>query len=54
VWGVAIAAAYTFVLVRTVGAPALIPAVAFPLTALGLADHLSERRAEQAALPDGS
>jgi hypothetical protein len=47
VWGVVIAAGYTFVLVRTVGAPALIPAVAFPLTALGIADHLSERRAER-------
>ncbi len=46
-WGVVIAAAYTFVLVRTVGAPALVPAVAFPFTALGLADHLSERRSER-------
>lgn len=54
VWGIVLAAAYTFVLVRTVGAPALVPAVAFPLTALGLADHLSERRAERAALPDAS
>jgi hypothetical protein len=47
-WAVAIAAAYTFVLVRTIGAPALIPAAAFPLTALGIADHLSERRAQRA------
>jgi len=44
-WAVVIAAAYTFVLVRTIGAPALVPAVAFPLTALGIADHVSERRA---------
>jgi hypothetical protein len=49
--GVAVAALYTFVLVRTVGAPALIPAVAFPLSALGIADHLSERRAERASAP---
>ena len=44
-WAVVVAAGYTFVLVRTIGAPALVPAVAFPLTALGIADHLSERRA---------
>jgi hypothetical protein len=50
-WAVAIAAGYTFVLVRTIGAPALIPSVAFPLTALGIADHLSERRAERAGPP---
>jgi hypothetical protein len=49
VWGVVIAAGYTFVLVRTVGAAALVPAVAFPLTALGIADHLSERRSERDA-----
>jgi hypothetical protein len=49
-WAVAIAAAYTFVLVRTLGAPALVPAVAFPLTALGIADHLSERRTDRAGL----
>ena len=44
-WAVAIAATYTFVLVRAIGAPALIPAVVFPLSALGIADHVSERRA---------
>lgn len=42
---VAIAAVYTFVLVRTVGALALLPAPILPLTALGLADHWAERRA---------
>jgi hypothetical protein len=52
VWAVVIASAYTFVLVRTVGAPALVPAAAFPLTALGLADLVSERRGERTeALP---
>lgn len=49
VWAVVIASAYTFTLVRTIGAPALVPAVAFPLTALGLADHLSERRRERSS-----
>ena len=47
--GVAIAAVYTFVLVRTLGAAALVPAVAFPLTALGIADHVAERRHEREA-----
>jgi hypothetical protein len=36
---------YTFVLVRTVGALALLPAPIFPFTGIGVADHLSERRA---------
>jgi hypothetical protein len=45
---VAIAAAYTFALVRTIGAVALLPAPVFPLTAIGMADHLAERRAERA------
>jgi hypothetical protein len=43
------ASVYTFVLVRVAGALALLPAPIFPLTAIGIADHLSERRAEQAA-----
>jgi hypothetical protein len=47
VWAVVIAALYTYVLVRSIGAPALVPAVVFPLTALGLADHLAERRRER-------
>ena len=42
--GVAIAAGYTFVLARTASALVLLPAPIFPLTAIGLADHLSERR----------
>ena len=40
---------YTFVLVRTVGAPTLLAAPVFPFTALGIADHLAERRASRAA-----
>jgi hypothetical protein len=47
--GVAVAAAYTFVLARLAGALVLLPAPVFPLTALGVADHLAERRAEQDA-----
>ena len=43
--GVTFATLYTFVLVRTAGALVLLPAPVFPLTALGLADHLRERRA---------
>ena len=42
---VAIAAAYTFVLVRIIGAAALLPAPIFPFTGIGIADHLMERRA---------
>jgi hypothetical protein len=42
--GVAVAAVYAFVLVRTIGAVALLPAPVFPFTAIGIADHLSERR----------
>lgn len=41
---VAIASAYTFVLVRTIGAPALLAAPIFPLTGIGIADHVSEWR----------
>jgi hypothetical protein len=40
---------YTLVLVRLAGALVLLPAPIFPLTAIGIADHLSERRAEQEA-----
>lgn len=46
---VAIAAAYTYVLVRTIGSLALLPAPVFPFTAIGLADLLVERRHERAA-----
>ena len=45
--GVAVAAAYTFVLVRTVGELALLPAPVFPFTALGVADHVSEWRRDR-------
>jgi len=48
-WAVVVAAAYTFVLARIAGGLVLLPAPIFPLTAIGIADHLSERRAEQAA-----
>jgi hypothetical protein len=41
---VAVASAYTFVLVRTAGAITLLPAPVFPFTALGVADHLAARR----------
>ncbi|HEY6698414.1 MAG TPA: hypothetical protein VIZ67_09315 [Acidimicrobiales bacterium] len=46
-WAVVVASVYTLVLVRTAGALVLLPAPIFPLTAIGIADHLSERRAEQ-------
>jgi hypothetical protein len=48
-WAVVAAAAYTFMLARVAGGLVLLPAPIFPLTAIGVADHLSERRAEQAA-----
>lgn len=41
---VGFAACYTFLLVRSVSALALLPAPVLPLTAIGLADHVSERR----------
>ena len=44
---VLIASLYTFVLVRTAGPIALLPAPVFPFTAIGLADHLAERRRER-------
>lgn len=43
---IAFAAVYTLVLVRTVSVMALLPAPVLPLTALGIADHMSERRAD--------
>jgi hypothetical protein len=43
------AALYTLVLVRTVGAAALLPAPIFPFTGIGVADHLSERKHEREA-----
>jgi hypothetical protein len=44
---VLIASLYTFVLVRTAGPIALLPAPVFPFTGIGLADHLAERRRER-------
>jgi hypothetical protein len=41
---VVVAAVYVFVLVRMASALALLPAPIFPFTAIGIADHLSERR----------
>ena len=41
---VAITAFYVFVLVRSVSVLALLPAPVLPLIAIGLADHVSERR----------
>jgi len=48
-WAVVLASLYTFALVRTAGAAALLPAPIFPLTGIGVADHLSEWRRERAA-----
>jgi hypothetical protein len=45
---VVVATAYTMVLVWTVGGLALLPAPVFPFTALGVADHMAERRAQAA------
>jgi hypothetical protein len=50
-YAVAVAAAYTFVLARVAGPVVLLGAPVFPFTALGVADHLSERRAERGARP---
>jgi hypothetical protein len=44
------ASIYTFVLVRTVGAFALLPAPIFPFTGIGVADHLSEGRHDREAV----
>jgi hypothetical protein len=43
-WAVVAASAYTFALVRIAGPVALLAAPTFPFTALGVVDHLSERR----------
>jgi hypothetical protein len=43
-YAVAFAVLYTFVLVRSASLLALLPAPVLPLTAIGLADHVSERR----------
>ncbi len=46
---VAVATMYTFALVRTAGAIVLLSAPIFPFTAIGVADHLSERKREREA-----
>jgi hypothetical protein len=46
--GVVVATVYTLVLAQLAGALVLLPAPIFPLTAIGVADHLAERRAEHA------
>lgn len=45
---VAVASLYTLVLVYAAGGIVLLPAPIFPFTAIGIADHLSERKAERA------
>jgi hypothetical protein len=42
---------YCFLLLRTVSEVALLMGPALPFTALGIADHLSERRAERSSQP---
>ncbi len=42
--------AYTFLLAQFSAVLALLPAPVFPFTALGLADHLAERRQERAGV----
>jgi hypothetical protein len=45
--GVAVAVVYTYCLLRTASALALLPAPVFPLTAVGLADHWVDWREER-------
>jgi hypothetical protein len=47
---VLIASLYAFILVRVAGGLALLPAPVLPLTGIGVADHLSERRWERETL----
>ena len=47
--GVLLATVYTFLMIRLAGDLVLIVAPAFPLSAIGVSDHLSERRRERAA-----
>lgn len=49
--GVLVASFYAFVLARTAGALVLVFAPAFPFTAIGIADHVAERRAARAGAP---
>lgn len=52
-WSVLAASAYTFVMVRVAGPMVLLTAPVFPFTALGLADHLAERRGQRGRPPAG-
>jgi hypothetical protein len=45
---VGVATGYAFVLAHTAGAVVLLPLPVFPFTAIGIADHLAERRWERA------
>jgi hypothetical protein len=47
--GVLVASLYVFVLLRTTGDLVLLVAPALPFSAIGVADHLAERRAERRA-----
>lgn len=47
IWAIAFATAYTFALVRVAGVIVLLSAPIFPFTAIGVADHLAERRLER-------
>jgi hypothetical protein len=49
IFAVAAATVYCFILLRTVSGLALLIGPALPFTSLGVADHLSERRAERSA-----
>lgn len=49
---VAVSALLVMVLVRTVGAVALLPAPVFAITALGIADHIAERHQIPSSQPD--
>jgi hypothetical protein len=49
VLAVVFASVYTLVMLLVAGPIVLLPAPVFPLTAIGIADHLSERAAERAA-----
>jgi hypothetical protein len=51
VLAVIFAVVYTFVLVRVAGGLVLLPAPIFPFTAIGIADHLSERDRERQRSP---
>jgi hypothetical protein len=46
-WAVTIASLYTFALLRTVGAMALLAAPILPLTGIGIADHVSEWKGDR-------